>query len=224
MYLILAESALSQFGAYVVEAYLVQFVDSNGDVDQPFRCANHFRDSSQHLAVVDFDRHADAQLVEHHVDHLHQFQLVEQRGAADHVGITLVEFAIAPLLRTVGAPHRLQLVAAEGEGDLVAVLHHKACKWHSQVVAQSAFTDLRSHFVVILVEVDTFHEVAAVEHFEQQLVALFAVLAHQGAEVLHRRSLNGLESKCAEHRANGVENVVAPCHLCGQEVARSFWN
>ena len=74
--LLRCDASFGQLVAHVVEAYLVEFVYGYGDVHQLVGRANHRGDTGQHLAVVDFDTHVDAQFTEHHVDHLHQFQFV----------------------------------------------------------------------------------------------------------------------------------------------------
>ena len=132
-----ADAVGRQFGVHVVQPYLVQFVDGHGDVHNLVGRSDHFGNAGENLAVVQLDAHADAEFGEHGVHNLHQFHLVEQRVAAHHVGVTLVKLAVAPLLRPVGPPHRLNLVALERHGQLVAVLHHVAGERDGQVVAQS---------------------------------------------------------------------------------------
>ena len=67
---------------------------------------------------------------EHVADHEDDFRLADKRVGANHVGIALVELPIASFLRPVCAPYRLDLVAFEGEADIVAVHDHKSRKWH----------------------------------------------------------------------------------------------
>ena len=102
------------------------------------------------FSVVDFKGYFDTQFLEHGIDHLYQFQLVEQGGAANHVGIALVEFAVAAFLRAVGTPHGLQLIAAEGEGELVAVLDNKTSKGYGEVVAQTTVAYSGGYLVIVL--------------------------------------------------------------------------
>ena len=168
-----------------------------------------FGDAGQHLAVVNLHSYIDTQVVENHINHLHQLQLVEQRGAANHVGVALVELAVAAFLRPVGAPHGLQLVAAERQLHLVAMLHHEACERHREVVAQALLGGLVGLF-------------AAVLHAEQQFVALVAVFAEEGGEGLHRRGLYLRVSEGAEDALYGVENVISLSHFLLGEVSHSF--
>ena len=65
-------------------------------------------------------------------------------------------------------------------------------------------------------------EVAGVEDLEEELVALVAILAKKGSEVLHGGSLNGLVTITTEDAPNGVENVIAPSHLDGAEISRAL--
>ena len=85
--------------------------------------------------------HANAEPLEHGVNNLHEFHLVEQRVGANHVGVALIELAVASFLRTVGAPHRLNLVAFERQLEFVAVHHHIACEGYGEVVAESFFAE-----------------------------------------------------------------------------------
>ena len=216
------KASFGQLGTHIVETYLVQLVDGHGDVDNFVGCTNHLGDTGKHLAVVDFHHHIDAQLAENHVDHLHQLELVELRGGANHVGVALIEFSVATLLRPVGTPHRLQLVAAEGEGDLVAMLDNETGEGNGEVIAQATVTNLRCHLVIILLEINILHEVARIEHLEQQFVALFAIFAHERRKVLERRSFDRFKGESAEDRADSVENIVAASHLYREEIARTL--
>ena len=160
------------------------------------------------------------------VDYLDKLQLVDERVAAHHVHVALVELAVTPLLRAVGTPHGLYLVTAEGEGDFVPVLHHEAGEWHGEVVAQPLLADAAGEARAVagqqLVVGEARQVVARVEHLEQQLVALVAVFAHEGGERLHGGRLYLLVAVEAEHTLDGVEDVVALRHFVGREVARPF--
>ena len=175
------------------------------------------------------------------IDQLHELDLVQQALAADHVRIALIELAVAALLRAIRTPHGLDLVAFEGEGDLVLMLHHVACKGHGEVVAQGLLGKLggfylryhRSHIIedcngefnrlrsILCLEflIHLLHKISAVEHLEDQAVALLAVLAGEGAEVLHCGGLQRQEAVLAEHRFDGIENVLATEHLLWGEIA-----
>ena len=59
---------------------------------------------------------------------------------------------------------------------------------------------------------------------EQELVALVAVLAQQGGEILHRRRLDLLVSVGAENAPDGVEDIVAFGHFALAEVTGSLGN
>ncbi len=111
------------------------------------RSTDHFRNAGEDLAVVDFHHHGDAELGEYLVGDLNQLCLVDERGAADDVGVALVEFTVAAFLRAVGAPDGLHLVTLERECDLVLVLHHKTGEGHREVVAQALLAELGGQFV-----------------------------------------------------------------------------
>ena len=184
--------------------------------------ADGFGDAEQDLAVVHLQRHADAEGLEHPFDDLDQFDLAQQRARADHVDVALVEFAVAAFLRPVGAPHGLNLVAFEGERQFALMLHDVTRERHRKVVTKSFFADFRraAHLLVR----QSGGVVARIENLEQELVALVAVLAQQGREVLHRGSFERREPVGAEHPADRVENILAAHHLHGGEVARALGN
>ena len=109
------QALLQHFGLDALKPDLVQFVDGYSDIHDPLRETADLREAGEDLAVVDLDAHADTQKGEHAVHHLHQFELVDLRGGADHVHVALVELAVAALLRPVCPPDGLDLVSLERE-------------------------------------------------------------------------------------------------------------
>ena len=103
----------------------------------------HLGYSSEYLAVVYLDAYTYAKAAEHGIHYLHELHLIEQRVAAHHIGIALIELPVASLLRAVGSPHGLNLIALEGQSQFVTVLHHIAGKGHCEVIAQSLFAEMR---------------------------------------------------------------------------------
>ena len=172
--------------------------------------------------------HPNAKACEHLVDNLHQLDLVEQRVGADHIGITLVELTVASFLRTVGTPDGLNLIALEGQLQLLTVHHHIAGERHSKVVAQSLLTELSGQMqriALLKLGISSLcEEVTTVQHFEEQFVTLLAVLAHQRLERLHGWCLNLLEAVEGIHLTNGIEDIIALGHLYRAEVACPFGN
>ena len=157
-----------------------------------------------------------------------KFHLVEQAVRAHHIGITLIEFAITAFLRTVGSPHGLYLITAEGKRKFLAVLHHIAGEGHGQVVAQAFLAQLggQSSRGALLQSACRYvaQEVTAVQNLEEQFVALFAILAHQHTQILHGRSLYLLEAIELVHLTDGVEDIIASGHLLWSEVPCPFWD
>lgn len=78
LYLFLCQPVLAQLGIHIVQSYLIQFVNSHGNVNNLVGSTNDFSDTSKYLTVVDFDCHTDAEAFEHFIDYLHQLNLVEQ--------------------------------------------------------------------------------------------------------------------------------------------------
>ena len=62
---------------------------------------------------------------------------------------------------------------------------------------------------------------AALEDLEDELVALFPVLAQERLEVLHRRRLERLVPVPLVHRGDDANDVLATAHLVGQKVAHA---
>ena len=129
-------------------------------------------------------------------------------GRSDRVHVALVELAEAPLLRPVGAPHRLNLVALEELRQLALVLGDDARQRHGEVVPQRevGFARLTAFL-------------AALQDLENQPIAFFAVLAEQRLDVLDRRRLERLEPVPLIHVGDDADDVRAPAHVLGKKVA-----
>src|SRR4029450_449357 len=107
-----------------------------------------------------------------------QLGLDDRRRRSEHVHVALVELAEAPARRPVGAPARLNLGALE-EAAQVAVLGDDARERHGQVVAERQVGELRPRVRALphrLLE-RALQLGAALEDAEDELIALFAVLA-----------------------------------------------
>ena len=225
-HLLSRQTSSQQFFVDLVETNLIEFVDSYGNIYDFVGSSEHFCNTGEEFAVVDFDSNADAKACEHFVNDLHQFHLVEERIATHYVRIALIEFAIASFLRTVGAPNRLNLETFEGKLEFFAVLHHIACKRHSEVIAQSFLAKLSGKgscgVRFILFGGNRAREVSAIENFEEQFVAFFSIFPHKGGEVFHRRGFDLRKTIKTVDTADGVEDVVASCHFDESEIARTF--
>ena len=221
-----ADAFFPQFGIYVLQSDFIHLVDGDGNVRQAIRVADGFGDACQDFPVVHQQPHADVQAAVHLVYHLHQFRLVQQRVAAHHVHVALVELPVASFLRTVCPPHGLYLVALEGEGEFILVLHHEAGERHRQVIAQPLFRNpVRQPQAVAFQQFAFRHvadEIPGVQYLEQQFVALLAVLSHQGGEVLHGGRFQGHIAVQFEYTLDGVENIIAFHHDFRRKIPGSF--
>ena len=81
------------------------------------------------------DSNGDIETVEDRINDTSELHFMEKGVRTDHIGITLKELPVSPLLRSIGTPNRLYLEATEREGNFIAVLHHIAGKGHREVVA-----------------------------------------------------------------------------------------
>ena len=164
----------------------------------------------QQLAVIQPDDEVGEPELGQRVGHRRaQLRFDDRRGRAERVDVALVELAEAPARRTVGAPHRLNLVALEQARQLRLVMRDDARERHGQVVAQR---EVRLPARLVL---------AALEDLEDELVALVAVLAEQRLEVLDRRRLERLEAVALVDALDDADDVLAAPHVFRQEVAHA---
>ena len=170
----------------------------------------------------------DAKAAKHRINNLHQLHLIQERVGAHDVTIELPELTVTAFLWTVCTPYRLHLVTFERQLEFFAVHHHITGKGHSEVVTQTFLTHLCSQMEgITLFQFLVCHlsqTVTGVQHFEEQLVALFAVLTHQRAESFHRRRLYLLETIELIHLFDGIEDIVALGHLHRGEITRALRN
>ena len=137
------------------------------------------------------------------------FSFDDGRACADAVNVALIELAEAPARGAVCAPDGLNLVTLEELRELVAVLRDDARERHRQVVAQREVCLAR---LLVL---------APLEDFEDELVALLAVLPHQGLYVLDRGRLKGLEAVTLVSLLDDAHDVLAPPNVRGEKVAHA---
>ena len=126
----------------------------------------------------------------------------------------------------IRSPNGLDLVTFKREADFVLVHHHKAGEGHGKVVAQATFGQCRGEGFVSLGlnirRLDAFEVFTIVQDFEQEAIPLLTVFAGKGAEVLHRRGLNGQVAVFDKHRTDGIEDIVAFEYLIGGEIPGTF--
>ena len=222
VYGLLPQTSLRKLGADVVDAYLLELVDGNRYVHHLVGVAYGFGYAVEDLAVVHLERYVNSQLAEDPLHDLDKLHLVQERPRPYDIHVTLVELAVAALLRAVGTPYRLYLVTLEWKHYFSLVLNDIAGERHRQVITQPLLAYLRG--VAHLLVVETGGVVARVEYLEEELVSLVAVLAEQRREVLHGGRLERREAVGAEDALYGLEYVCAAHHLGGREVARTLGN
>ena len=154
---------------------------------------------------------ADAESAIHFFDYLYQFIFGDEAVGADYVHITLIKLAVTSFLWSVSTPNWLDLIAAERELNLVAVLDDVTRKGNGEVVTQTFL----GCFVCFL---------SGVLDAEEQFVAFLAILAHQRGHQFHGWRFNLLEAIQREDGADGGEDIVSARHLKRTEVACAFWD
>jgi hypothetical protein len=169
-----------------------------------------FEHAREHLTVVESDSEVrESQSGQYVARGGEDFGFDDGRACADAVNVALVELSEAAARGAVCAPDGLNLVALEEARELVAVLRDDARERHRQVVTQSE-VGLARPFVL-----------AALEYLEDELVALLAVLPHQRLYVLDRGRLQRLEAVALVHGLYDADDVLAPPHVRGEEVAHA---
>ena len=140
-YRLVTQAFFLQLSIDIVDTDLIEFINGDRDIHDFVGSTNNLGDTAEDFTVIQLNGDIDVEAVEHLVNHGDQLHLIEQGVATHDVGITLVKLAVTALLGTVGAPHRLHLVALERHLQVVAMLHHIAGKRHRQVIAQTFLAD-----------------------------------------------------------------------------------
>ncbi len=138
--LLLRQAAvLQENDLHLVHADLVQLVHGAHDVAGFLRQTHHGVEAVENLPVVDVDPEpGQAEAPEYLIDNGGDFRLVEnvQLAVADDVDVRLIKFPEPAALRPLAPVDLADLVAAEGEGQLVIVQGDVFCQRHRQVEAQ----------------------------------------------------------------------------------------
>ena len=147
-----------QQGPDLLGADLVQLVHGAHDVAGLLRQTQHSVEAIENFAVVHTDLEPlQAQGGERLVDDGGNLRLIGdvQLAVADDVDVRLIELAEPAALRPLAAVYLADLIAAEGEGQVVVVQGHILGKRHRQIKAQ------RQVGVALLEAVDLFFRLAA---------------------------------------------------------------
>jgi hypothetical protein len=172
--------------------------------------ARRVEQARQHAAVIDLDDEVAESQPQQDVRHCRaQLGLDDHRARPDHVDVTLIELAEPPARRPVGPPHRLNLIALEELRQLAAMFGDDARERNRQVVAKRQIGFPRR---LVL---------PPAQHFEDQLVAFFAVLAGERLDVLERWCLQRLEAIPLVDVLDDADDVAAAADVLGQEVAHA---
>ena len=68
----------TQLFIYIIQADLIQFIDSHCYINNLIRFTDNFGNTRQYLTVVHLDANADTETVEHLIHNLNQFHFVNQ--------------------------------------------------------------------------------------------------------------------------------------------------
>jgi hypothetical protein len=148
----------------------------------------------------------DAQLGEHVVHGADHFGVGQHRGGAQRVQVALGELAEAAPAGPVRAPHRADHVALVGGGQLAAVRGGHPGQRDRHVIPQGQ-VGFAGGFVL-----------TTPQDLEDELVALFPVLAQQHVQPLERRGLQRLKPVPREDRTDDRERALPRIQLGGEEI------
>src|SRR5581483_963265 len=172
--------------------------------------AGLIEDAGQYLSMI----HPNREIVEAQRDQRiacrrDQFSFDDHRTRTQHINIALIEFAEASARGTIGAPDGLNLVTPEKLGQLVLILRDYARQRDSQIVTQReiGFAGL---FML-----------AALENFEDELIAFFTILAHQGVDIFDGGSFQRLKTVALVNLLDDADDVFALAHVGRQKVAHA---
>ena len=151
-------AVLDQDHAYLLRADLVELVDGSHDVAGLPAQTEQGIEAVEQLAVVDADGEAlEAEAAEDGIDDGRDLGLVEnvELAVADDVNVGLIKLAEAAALGALTAIDLADLIAPEGEGQLVGVQRDVFGQRNGQVKAQRKIT------VALLEAVDLLFRLAA---------------------------------------------------------------
>ena len=114
------------------------------------------------------------------------------RRGADRVGVELGELAEAPRSRLLVAPHRANLIAAEGLGQALKILGDVAGERRGQIVAE------REPLLVVVLEGE--HALVGPVLVGQELA--------ERVGIFDGRRIERLEAVGLEHASDGAEHVL----------------
>src|SRR5258706_6374950 len=110
-----------QFFFYFLFSDLVQLIHSDEQGRFLLLASCEFCQAGKDIAVIELDGIVRyIQFRKNFPDHQNDLRFTDQRTGADHIGIALIKFAVAPFLRPVGTPYRLDLVTLERKCNIMA--------------------------------------------------------------------------------------------------------
>src|SRR4029079_6213038 len=140
-------------------------------------------------------------------DRAADLRLDHGRGRTQRIHVALIELAEASARRTIGAPHRLNLIPLEQLRQLVMVMGNHPRERDGQIVPQR---EIRLSRCFVL---------AALEDLEDELIALFPVLPHERVDVLGSGGLERLKAIALVDTLDDANDVFAATHVFREEVA-----
>src|SRR6266496_294347 len=138
-----------------------------------------------------------------------QFGFNYHRTRTEHVNIALIELSESSASGAIGPPHGLNLVALEKLRQFVLILGDDTSQRHGQIVAQRQI-----RFAGLFV-------FAALENFEDELIAFLAIFSPERLDVFNSGSFQGLETVAFVDFLNHADDVLAFADLFRKKVAHT---
>ena len=140
LYSLVTDTISLQLCIDIIETYFVEFINSDCYINDLVSFSDNLSNARKYLSVINLYLNSYTEFRKDSVNNLHQFNLVQQGIRTNNICITLVEFTITSFLWTVCTPHRLYLIAFEGQLKFFTVHHNIARKRNCQIITKSFFT------------------------------------------------------------------------------------
>ena len=163
---------------------------------------------------------SEAELFENLRDGCKHVSFGEEAVGSGDVHIALIEFTKAAPAGPVSPPHRLDLISLEESGE-VSVLCDDPGERNRQVVAQAEVGELALGDLVLFE--GSFQRISSVQDAVEKLVALRAVFAKQGGEVLNARGLDWCKTVELIDLADHIDDIAPAQQFPGEEISHAAW-
>ncbi len=140
--MLIIQASLFKLSHYFIQTDLIQFVDSNGNINQFIGATTLLRQCRQYFSTINFYFDRYAELLKNGGINICQFYFIQQCITAYNICIALVEFTVTSFLRPVSPPNGLYLVTFKRHGKLAVIHGYVAGKGNSEIIFQCPFSQV----------------------------------------------------------------------------------